>query len=74
LVGADRWTEWGTEQVASNFLLSNEAGMKPLPYERYLNYWNEAPGRDARFLHFVGTHRYSTGEYCARTRQAIAAL
>ena len=74
LVGQDRWTEWGTEQVASSFLLANEPGMVPLPYRRYLNYWKEPPVADARFLHFVGTHRYSTAEYRVRTRQAIAAL
>lgn len=74
LVGADRWTEWGTEQVASSFLLSNEPGMRPLPYRRYLNYWNEPPDPDARFLHFVGTHRYSTGEYRRRSKQEIARL
>lgn len=74
LVGADRWREWGTEQVASTFLLSNEEGMRPLPYRRYLNYWNEPPAPDAAFLHFVGTHRYSSGEYRRRTQQAISFL
>lgn len=74
LVGAARWREWGTEQVASSFLLANEPGMRTLPYARYLNYWNEPPCADARFLHFVGTHRYSTDEYRARTVQAIATL
>lgn len=74
LVGRTRWTEWGAEQVASNFLLSNEPGMQPLPYRRYLNYWNEAPDPDARFLHFVGTHRYSTDEYRRRSIEQIARL
>ena len=74
LVGADRWTEWGTEQVASSFLLSNEPGMRPLPYARYLNYWNEPPNPDARFLHFVGTHRYSTAEYRTRSAEQIKEL
>ena len=74
LVGKERWTEWGTEQVASSFLLANESGTRPLPYARYLNYWKQAIGADARFLHFVGTNRYSNAEYRVRTRQAIAAL
>ncbi|WP_454886127.1 hypothetical protein [Sphingomonas oryzagri] len=74
LVGPDRWAEWGTEQVASSFLLSNEPGMRPLPYRRYLNYWNEPPNPDARFLHFVGTHRYSTDEYRRRSAEQIALL
>jgi hypothetical protein len=74
LVGQERWTEWGTEQVASSFLLANEPGMRPLPYRRYLNYWNEAPNPDARFLHFVGTHRYSTAEYRTRSEEQTALL
>jgi hypothetical protein len=74
IVGRDRWRRWGSEQVASNFLIANSADPLLLPYDRYLNYWNEAPGPDARFLHFVGTHRYSTSEYRDRTREAIAAL
>jgi hypothetical protein len=74
LVGKQRWTEWGTEQVASSFLLANEPGMRPLPYRRYLNYWNEAPNPDARFLHFVGTHRYSTDEYRRRSTEQVRLL
>jgi hypothetical protein len=74
IVGRETWRRWGSEQVASNFLIANSADPLLLPYDHYLNYWNEAPGAGARFLHFIGTHRYSTGEYRARTRQAIAAL
>jgi hypothetical protein len=74
LVGKERWKEWGTEQVTSNFLLSNEQGTRPLPYARYLNYWKQTIDAEARFLHFVGTNRYSNAEYRDRTRQAIAAL
>jgi hypothetical protein len=73
-VGKERWTEWGTEQVASSFLLANEPGMTPLPYRRYLNYWKEPPNPDARFLHFVGTHRYSSAEYRQRSAEQIALL
>ena len=74
LVGETRWREWGTEQVASSFLLANEPGTRPLPYARYLNYWNEPPADGAAFVHFVGTHRYSTDEYRTRTLQAIETL
>ncbi|MFC7542848.1 hypothetical protein ACFQU2_29940 [Siccirubricoccus deserti] len=74
IVGHDKWRSWGSEQVASNFLIANSRDALLLPYDRYSNYWNEAPGADMRFLHFIGTHRYSTGEYRTRTRQVIAAL
>ncbi|WP_419826524.1 hypothetical protein [Sphingomonas sp.] len=74
VVGAQKWRRWGSEQVASNFLVANGAHPVLLPYARHLNYWNEAPPADAAFLHFVGTHRYSTGEYRRRTIEAIASL
>ncbi|WBO22351.1 hypothetical protein [Sphingomonas abietis] len=74
LVGKERWSEWGTEQVASSFLLANEPGTQPLPYARYANYWKQAIGAETCFLHFVGTNRYADAEYRVRTRQAIAAL
>ena len=74
IVGADKWRQWGSEQVASNFLVADSADPVLLPYARYMNYWNQAPGADARFLHFIGTHRYSSPEYRARTKAAIATL
>ncbi len=74
IVGRDKWHRWGSEQVASNFLVANSADPVLLPYARYSNYWNEPPGLEARFLHFVGTHRYSTGEYRRRTIEAIGVL
>ena len=74
LVGRARWTEWGTEQVASSFLLANEPGTRPLPYARYLNYWKQEIAAEARFLHFVGTNRYANLEYRDRTAQALAVL
>jgi hypothetical protein len=65
---------WGTEQVASNFLIANEGAPVCLPYDRYLNYWGEDWGPDAAFVHFVGAHRYDNGAYARASKQAIAAL
>lgn len=73
LVGGEVWNRWGSEQVASNFLLANEPGTRPLPYAHYANYWKQEIGADMRFVHFVGTHRYSDGEYRRLSLQAIAA-
>jgi hypothetical protein len=74
IVGAAKWRQWGSEQVASNFLVADSADPVLLPYARYMNYWNEPPGADTRFLHFIGTHRYSGGEYTGRTKAAIGVL
>ncbi|HEY0270543.1 MAG TPA: hypothetical protein VGC10_06105 [Sphingomonas sp.] len=74
IVGGAKWRRWGSEQVASNFLVANSPDPVLLPYARYANYWLEALGADARFVHFLGMHRYSGSEYTNRTRQAITAL
>lgn len=74
LLGADYWAEWGSEQVTSNFVVANEADALLLPYERYLNFWNDPIGPDAGLVHFIGTFRYHRGAYLAAARRAIAAL
>ncbi|MGB3795082.1 MAG: hypothetical protein WA957_02125, partial [Alteraurantiacibacter sp.] len=74
MIGESDVTIWGTEQVASNFHLSNEAEPVVLPYARYMNYWNEAWGKDTRFVHFVGTHRHDSDAYIAASVDAIERL
>jgi hypothetical protein len=74
VIGGDDTAIWGTEQIASNFLVANEPGAVCLPHNRYLNYWGEPWGQDAAFVHFVGSHRYDNGAYLAASQQAIAAL
>jgi len=74
LLGFDHWSRWGSEQVTSNFLISNEAGSQLLPYDQYCNFWNEPFGPDMRFIHFIGTYRYHGGVYGRVSRQMIARL
>lgn len=74
LVGRATWWLWGSEQVTSNFLLANEPDSRPLPYDRYYNYWLQPGSGDARFVHFVGTHRYSDQLYRRMTARAIDKL
>ena len=74
LLGAQRWAEWGSEQVASNFVVANEARATLLPYARYFNYWNAGVRDDARFVHFIGTWRYHRGVYGQATAAALAFL
>ncbi len=73
VIGGDDTAIWGTEQIASNFLVANEPGAVCLPHDRYRNYWGE-PCDEAAFIHFVGAHRYDHGAYQAASLQAIAAL
>lgn len=74
LLGRDYWSEWGSEQVTSNFVVANEPDPLLLPYDRYANFWNEPVGADMAFLHFVGTYRFHRGAYLQAARAAIAAL
>ncbi|BBC72023.1 conserved hypothetical protein [Altererythrobacter sp. B11] len=74
LLGRARWEQWGSEQVTSNFVIANEPDPLLLPYDRYLNFWNEPLPPEAAFVHFIGTYRYHRGAYAAATQRAIAAL
>lgn len=74
LLGAEKWGEWGSEQVSSNFLVANSPGALILPVNAY-PFW--APGVDAgraKLIHFVGTHRYYAGKYAALARSIIDQL
>lgn len=74
LLGADRWARWGSEQVTSNMVIANEPDALLLPYDRYLNFWDQGIGADACFVHFIGSCRFSGRTYIDTTRAAIAAL
>ena len=74
LLGPARWAEWGTEQITSNLVIANEPDPLLLPYDRYLNFWDEAVPADARLVHFLGTCRYHGDAYLRATRAAIARL
>jgi hypothetical protein len=70
----ERWHEWGSEQIASNFLIANEDGATMLPYARYSNYWNKDWDAEMRFIHFVGAWRYANDHYRRATSAAIEML
>jgi hypothetical protein len=69
-----RWSEWGSEQIASNYIIANEGGATMLRYDRYFNYWNAPWGDDMRFVHFVGAWRYANSSYAKATAKAVALL
>lgn len=74
ILGAQSWKRWGSEQVMSNVVVSNGGEPVLLPYDRYLNYWNEPLPQDVALVHFIGTYRFHRGAYAEATRRAIAAL
>jgi hypothetical protein len=70
----DTWRQWGSEQVASNWVIANDPDPVQLPYDRYINHWDEKMPSDPAFIHFIGTYRYRWGNYSRCTRVAISEL
>jgi hypothetical protein len=74
LIGNKKWSEWGSEQVTSNYIVANSPNPVILPVEKY-PFW--APGLDvseAKFLHFVGSYRFAGECYINSARQIIFEL
>ncbi|MDM7956801.1 hypothetical protein [Blastomonas sp.] len=74
LLDAEAMHEWGTEQVASSFVIANDPGALLLPYRHYGNYWGAPWDADCRFMHFVGAHRYDGSAYRDATAAALALM
>jgi hypothetical protein len=70
----NRWTEWGTEQCASNFAVANTPGSIVLPYPKYANFESDVDETRASFLHFIGSHRYKKGIYLKTSKKLISEL
>jgi hypothetical protein len=69
-----RFSEWGSEQAASNFIIANDSDPVQLPYDRYTNHWEELLPPDPAFIHYIGTYRYQRGSYVESTKRAIMQL
>lgn len=74
LIGAERFSQWGSEQVVSNLMAANAPDSMVLPVSRY-PFWR--PGvdmTDVCFVHFFGTHRFESGMYMRHAREVIRRL
>ncbi len=72
VIGRDAWSRWGSEQVASNFMVANTPDPLILPLDRYLNYVPARDTKKARLLHFIGDDRFRGTAYVMQSRRAIA--
>ena len=69
-----RWEEWGTEQIASNYVVANSSDATVLPSPKYTFH---APNRDlsqSTFVHFVGEWRFRGGTYSSLAQKIIEEL
>lgn len=67
-----RWSDWGTEQVSSNYLVANASGTSVLPFPKYGTPDAESP--DTAFLHFIGPMRFVNRRYEKVSMNALDAL
>lgn len=68
-IGMQRWSAWGTEQVASNFLVANAYGTRVLPYPKYAT--PDAMDEETAFIHFIGSLRFVDDKYEKTSRTVI---
>lgn len=71
-VSQARWSEWGTEQITSNYLVANSSGAKVLPFPAYRT--PEGALKDVRFAHFIGYVRFANSLYRQSTQRLIKML
>ena len=57
----DTWSKWGTEQFASNYLVSNSEPSRALPHPVYTT--PDLINHTTCFVHFIGPLRYKNGKY-----------
>jgi len=67
-----QWNSWGTEQFASNLLLSNTADVTVLPTDKYNS--SDRYTEDFIFSHFIGSSRFFNTLYLRLAQQVIIKL
>jgi hypothetical protein len=66
-----RWQQWGSEQVASNFMIANAPSARVLPFPKYASFEASQDTRESEFLHFIGCNRFDKGVYISEAQRAI---
>lgn len=74
LVGQEKWKEWGSEQVTSNYMAANAPDPLVLSVERYPFWRPDIDIEKAVFVHFFGTFRFAEGMYQRQSVRVIQSL
>jgi hypothetical protein len=64
-----RWANWGTEQVASNYLVSNSSNTAVLPFPKYGT--PDVDDGNSSFVHFIGSMRFINNKYKIKSLDQI---
>lgn len=68
------WSNWGSEQVASNYIISNSLQAMVLPYPKYTGFSPEIDAQGSSLLHFIGAHRFKKGVYVKMAKDILEKL
>lgn len=74
LIGTQKWSEWGSEQVMSNLLVANTHKATVLPYPAYSAFRRDNDIQKMVFLHFMGPDRFYKNIYGKLGCQVIPQL
>ena len=74
LIGKDKWHEWGSEQVTSNFMAANAEKSLVLSVDRYPFWGRDVDVSQAVLVHFFGTFRYYEGMYLKQSQRILKNL
>ncbi len=69
-----RWSEWGTEQIASNFCIANSPGSFGLPVPKFLTWENHPVYAETVLFHFLGYCRFDQGLLVRLANREIDAM
>ncbi len=78
-VGADAWRTWGSEQIASNYLIANTPLATVLRVADYTSHFSANPSDKDRYdsatiIHFLGSHRFDNGTYIRLGKRVLSTL
>jgi len=73
-IGDENWSRWGSEQVASNYIVANTPDPHVLSQAHYMNWVPRRNIDAAQFLHFIGDYRFKGTGYARQALSAISAL
>jgi hypothetical protein len=73
LIGT-KWSEWGSEQVTSNYVVANTPGAVVLTFPKYASYNPRIDVAHSAFLHFIGSWRFRNNVYAQESLRTIREL
>ena len=73
-IGKEKWNQWGSEQLASNIILSNSEKAHILAWPQYQNFMfpeTKSIPENENLIHFIGSNRYKKRIYEKLAKQLI---